>query len=89
MPLTTETKKEIISEFGKNDNDSGAPEVQIALLTRRIRDLTEHVKANRKDNHSRHGLVKLVAQRKKMLKYLVKTNPDSYVEVIKKLKIRG
>ena len=89
MPLSTETKKEIVSQFGKDEKDTGSPEVQIALLTQRIRDLTEHVKNNKKDNHSRHGLVKLVSQRKKMLKYLMKTNPDSYVSTIKELGIRG
>ena len=89
MPLSTDTKKEIISKFGKDEKDTGTAEVQIALLTQRIVDLTEHVKSNKKDKHSRHGLVKLVSQRKKMLKYLLKTNPDSYVETIKALGIRG
>lgn len=89
MSLSTETKKDIVSQFGKDEKDTGSAEVQIALLTQRIRDLTEHVKSNKKDNHSRHGLVKLVSHRKKMLKYLMKTNPDSYVKTIKDLGIRG
>ncbi len=89
MPLTAQTKKEIIEKFGKDKNDTGSAEVQIALLTQRIRDLTEHVKINKKDNHSRHGLVKLVSQRKRMMKYLRKTNPDSYIKLIKDLNIRG
>ena len=88
MPLTIERKKEIIEEFGKTKNDSGATEVQIALLTQRIRDLTDHVNIHKKDNHSRHGLVKLVAQRKKLLKYLNKSNPNTFVDLTTKLKIR-
>lgn len=89
MPLSTEQKTDVIKKFGKNDKDSGAPEVQIALLDKRIRDLTEHVKKHKKDNHSRHGLVSLVAQRKKLLQYLRRTNPESYVNILKELKIRG
>ena len=89
MPLSAEKKKEIISKFGKNDSDSGSAEAQIALLTQRIRDLTEHVKVHKKDKHTRHGLVKLVSQRKRMIKYLLKTNPESYTKLIKDLGIRG
>ena len=89
MPLSGDKKKEIIEKFGKDAKDSGSPESQIALLTQRIRDLTEHVKVHKKDNHSRHGLVKLVSQRKKLMKYLIKTNPDSYTKLIKELGIRG
>ncbi|NOZ04145.1 MAG: 30S ribosomal protein S15 [FCB group bacterium] len=89
MPLSSEKKKEIISKFGKDENDTGSTEVQIALLTQRISDLTEHVKIHKKDNHTRHGLVKLVSQRKRLLKYLRRTNPDSYVKLIKALSIRG
>lgn len=89
MPLSGEKKKEIIEKFGKDAKDSGSTEAQIALLTQRIRDLTEHVKVHKKDNHSRHGLVKLVSQRKKLMKYLIKTNPESYTKLIKDLGIRG
>lgn len=89
MPLSGDKKKEIIEKFGKDAKDSGSTETQIALLTERIRDLTEHVKVHKKDNHSRHGLVKLVSQRKKLMKYLIKTNPDSYTKLIKDLGIRG
>jgi len=89
MPLSAEKKKEIISKYGKNDSDSGSTEAQIALLTQRIRDLTEHVKVHKKDKHTRHGLVKLVSQRKRMIKYLIKTNPESYTKLIKDLGIRG
>ncbi len=66
MPLSAEIKKEIISKYGKNDSDTGSAEAQIALLTQRIRDLTEHVKIHKNDNHTRHGLVKLVSQRKRI-----------------------
>lgn len=89
MPLSAEIKKEIISKYGKNNIDSGSPEVQIALLTQRIRDLTEHLKIHKKDKHTRHGLVKLVSQRKKLIKYLIRTNPEAYLKLIKDLGIRG
>lgn len=89
MPLSVEKKAEIIRQFGANEKDSGSAKVQIALLTQRIRDLTDHVGVHKKDNHSRHGLVKLVSQRKKLMKYLRRTNPDAYVKLIKELKIRG
>ncbi len=89
MTLTTEKKSEIIKQIGKDDKDTGSSEVQIALMTQRIRDLTGHLKIHKKDNHSRHGLVKLVSKRKKHLKYLRRTNPDRYTSVIKELKIRG
>ena len=89
MPLSGDKKKEIIEKFGKDAKDSGSTESQIASLTQRIRDLTEHVKVHKKDNHSRHGLVKLVSQRKKLMKYLIKTNPESYTKLIKDLGIRG
>jgi len=89
MPLSAEIKKEIISKYGKNDSDTGSAEAQIALLTQRIRDLTEHVKIHKNDKHTRHGLVKLVSQRKRMIKYLIKTNPESYTKLISDLGIRG
>ena len=89
MPLSGDKKKEIIKQFGKDEKDSGSTESQIALLTQRIRDLTEHVKVHKKDNHTRHGLVKLVSQRKRLMKYLIKTNSSSYTKLIKELGIRG
>jgi len=89
MTLTTEKKSEIVKQIGKNEKDTGSSQVQIALMTQRIRDLTEHLKIHKKDNHSRHGLVKLVSKRKKHLKYLRRTNPERYTSVIKELKIRG
>ena len=78
-----------IKKFGKNTNDTGSPEIQVAIWTLRIRELTEHVKIHKKDNHTRRGLVQLVSKRKKMLKYLLKTNPKSYVKLIEELSIRG
>ena len=89
MPITTEEKKIIIEKFGKGEKDSGTPEVQIAILTHRIRELTNHVKKHKKDNHTRRGLVNLVSKRKKMLKYLIKRDADAYVKLIKELRIRG
>ncbi len=89
MTLTVENKKEIISTIGKDDKDTGSSQVQIALLTNRIREITEHCKIHKKDNHSRYGLVKLVSKRKKHLKYLRKTIPGDYSKFIKELKIRG
>jgi small subunit ribosomal protein S15 len=89
MSLSTDVKNEIITKFGKDESDTGSTEVQVALLTHRIRELTEHAKKHKKDKHSQHGLVKLVAQRKKMMKYLRRTNPESYLHVVKELTIRG
>ena len=89
MPLTSEKKKELIEAYGDNSKDVGSAEVQIAMLTSRIRELTEHSKLHKKDHHSRRGLVTLVGKRKKLMKYLRRTNPNSYVSVIKKLEIRG
>ncbi|GIS56451.1 MAG: 30S ribosomal protein S15 [Candidatus Neomarinimicrobiota bacterium] len=88
MKYSKETNK-LIQDIGLDEKNTGSSEAQIALLTDRIRSLTEHVKNNKKDVHSRHGLVKLVSQRKKQLKYLRKTNSDSYDELINKLSIRG
>ena len=89
MPISNEEKKEYVEKFGKDSNDTGSSEVQIAILTHRIRELTEHVKIHKKDKHTRRGLVQLVSQRKKLLKYLSKTNAKSYVTLIKELSIRG
>lgn len=88
MKYSKETNK-LIQDIGLDEKNTGSSEAQIALLTDRIRSLTEHVKNNKKDVHSRHGLVKLVSQRKKQLKYLRKTNSGSYDELITKLSIRG
>ena len=82
------TKQEIINDFKISDKDTGSVYVQIALLTERIAHLTEHLKVNKKDNHTRRGLLKLVGHRKKLLKYLEKTNIESYRELKSKLNIR-
>ena len=89
MPISNEEKQKIVKKFGNNDLDTGSPEVQIAILTHRIRELTDHVKVHKKDNHTRRGLVQLVSKRKRLLKYLVRKNVDSYVNLIKELGIRG
>ncbi len=83
-----ERKAEIIKEFGKNEQDTGSPAVQIALLTERIRELTEHLKVNPKDHHSRRGLFMLVGQRRGMLDYVMKNDINEYRELISKLGIR-
>jgi small subunit ribosomal protein S15 len=81
-------KQKIIAEHGKTEGDTGSPAVQIALLTERIANLTEHLKANKQDKHSRRGLSKMVGQRKRLLRYLEKTNLEEYRELKKKLGIR-
>jgi len=88
MALTAEKKNEIIKQFGSNSNDSGKTEVQVALLTERIRYLTEHFKDHKKDNHSRRGLLKLVGQRRRLLDYLAKKDIERYRSIIKELGIR-
>ena len=89
MPISKKEKQEIVKKFGNNEGDTGSPEVQIAILTHRIRELTDHVKVHKKDNHTRRGLVQLVSKRKRLLKYLVRKNVDSYVNLVKELGIRG
>jgi small subunit ribosomal protein S15 len=86
--LTPETKREIIDRFKVNENDTGSPEVQIALLSSRIKYLTDHFKIHKKDHHSRRGLLKLVGQRRRLLNYLKKRNVEKYQNVIKELGIR-
>ena len=89
MPISKEEKQKYIDQFGKDSEDTGSTEVQVAILTHRIRELTEHVKTHKKDHHTRRGLVQLVSQRKKMLKYLIRSNAESYLNLIKELSIRG
>lgn len=86
--LTKERKLEIMKQFGGSEANSGATEVQIALLTARIEDLTEHFKTHKKDHASRRGLLKLVGQRRKLLKYLKRVNLEGYRSLIEKLKLR-
>lgn len=88
MPLTKERKQELTTAYGNNDADTGNTDVQIALLTQRITDLTEHMKVNKKDHHTRYGLLKLVGQRRSLLDYLIKTDIERYRALIKKLNIR-
>ena len=88
MSLVKEKKQEIINNFKKHDGDTGSPEVQIALLTERITQLTEHFKKHKKDNHSRRGLLMMVNKRRKLLAYLRATNREKYQELIKQLGLR-
>lgn len=88
MSLTTEAKASIVKDFQRDSSDTGSPEVQIALLSANINALTEHLKAHKKDVHSRRGLVKMVSRRRKLLDYLKGKNPDSYANIIKQLGIR-
>ncbi|MDD7021033.1 MAG: 30S ribosomal protein S15 [Aeromonadales bacterium] len=86
--LTAEDKAKIVAEFGRNPKDTGYPEVQIALLTARIADLQPHFQTHKKDHHSRRGLLRLVAQRRKMLDYLKSKDLSRYAAVVEKLKLR-
>jgi len=88
MPLTKDRSKAIVKEHGVNDMDSGNTAVQVALITERITMLTEHAKVNKKDHHSRHGLLKLVGQRKSLLDFLKEKDVEKYRELIKKLNLR-
>ncbi|MCI0704836.1 MAG: 30S ribosomal protein S15 [Planctomycetia bacterium] len=88
MSITKEEKSELISQFRRGETDTGSPEVQIALLTKRINSLTEHMRAHKKDFSSRRGLLKLVSQRADLLKYLRDTNRELYLSVIGKLGLR-
>lgn len=88
MALTKEKKQDIIETYGANGKDTGSTEVQIALLTERIRDLTDHFKANKKDHASRRGLLKMVGQRRRLLRYLKNTDIDAYRELLGKLNLR-
>ena len=89
MPLPKDVKAGIIGEYKRGETDTGSAEVQVALLTQRIRDLTEHLKLHKKDHHTRRGLLKLVGQRRRMLNYLKKTDIERYRAVIAQLGIRG
>ena len=89
MSITKDSKKNLINEFAKNEKDTGSASIQIAVLSERIKNLTEHFKNHNKDNHSKRGLVALVNKRKKLLNYLSRKNNSEYLELIKKLNIRG
>lgn len=87
MPLPTDDKKKIIEEFAVKKGDTGSPEVQIALLTERIAKLVGHLKGNKKDNHSRRGLLGLISKRRRLLSYLSKRAEKRYTEIVKKLEL--
>lgn len=89
MALTPERKKEIIENFKIHPNDTGSPEVQIALLSERINYLTEHFKVHKKDYHSRRGLLKLVGQRRRLLNYLKQKDVNRYINLVERLGLRG
>ena len=88
MTITKEQKKSLASKYGHNEKDTGNTRVQIAIITQRINELTEHLKSHKKDNHTRLGLMKLVGKRKRLLKYLESKDITSYRSLIKKLGIR-
>jgi len=88
MAITKEMKAEYTATFGKTENDTGNTKVQIAILTHRINELTEHLKVNKKDHHTRRGLLKIVGKRRRLLNYLEKTEIATYRSLIKELKIR-
>lgn len=86
--ISTEKKAEAVKTFGSSKTDVGSPEVQVAVLTGRIKELTEHLKVNRKDHATRRGLMQMVGRRKKLLKYVASTDAQSYLSLIKKLGLR-
>ena len=88
MSISAERKQEVINEFATKDGDTGSPEVQVAILTERINNLTAHFKTHAKDNHSRRGLIKLVNQRRRLLDYVKVREHERYAELIKRLGIR-
>ena len=88
MALDTATKKSIMAEYATVDSDTGSPEVQVALLSKRISDLTEHLKTHKHDHHTRRGLLGLVGRRRRLLKYLEKTDINRYRSLIERLGLR-
>lgn len=88
MSLNKEQKTTVIADFARHEGDTGSPEVQIALLTQRIQQLTEHLKTHKHDQHSRRGLLKLVGQRRRHLNYLARKDPESYQQVLQRLGLR-
>jgi small subunit ribosomal protein S15 len=88
MTLTTDAKREIVERYGRGDNDTGSTEVQVALLTARINELTEHLREHSKDHHSRRGLLMLVGKRRRLLKYLQSSDIDRYRKLIQDLGLR-
>ena len=88
MSLTQEKKQELIGKFGRSEGDTGSTEVQVALLTERINELTEHLRAHRKDHHSRRGLLMLVGKRRRLLQYLERSDLERYRQVVSDLGLR-
>ena len=88
MALAKQTKEQIVTEFRTHEGDTGSPQVQVALLSKRINELTEHFKTHKKDNHSRRGLLKMVSQRRSLLDYLKRTDIERYHEVVSRLGLR-
>ena len=88
MALSKEEKSTIMAQYARHENDTGSPQVQIALLTTRIQQLTEHLKANKQDQSSRRGLMRLVGQRRRHLRYLSQTDPEAYREILQRLGLR-
>lgn len=88
MPLTTEAKGEVIKQYQTHETDTGSPEVQVAILTRRINELAEHLRANKHDNHSRRGLLSMVGRRRRLLNYLSRTENERYQKLIAALGLR-
>ena len=88
MPLTQEKKQELIQRYGRSDGDTGSAEVQVALLTERINELTEHLRGHRKDHHSRRGLLMLVGKRRRLLRYLERADLDRYRQLVADLGLR-
>ena len=88
MSLSKETKETILGDFRTHDTDTGSPQIQVALLTKRINELQEHFKTHKKDNHSRRGLLKMVSQRRSLLDYLKRTDIERYHEVVARLGLR-
>ncbi len=88
MALQKDQKTALVKKFAQGSSDTGSPQVQVALITARIRELTEHFKLHKKDHHGRMGLIKLVSQRKSLLNYLRRTNPDGYTKLITDLELR-
>ena len=88
MALTAEQKKEILGQYGLHDTDTGSPEAQVAMLTKRISDLTEHLKLHKHDHHSRRGLLLLVGRRKRLVKYLTQVDVERYRALIDQLGLR-
>ena len=88
MPITKQRKQELIGDFRRADNDTGSPEIQIAILTNRIAELTEHLQTHKKDYASRRGLLMMVSRRRRLLDYLKRVSPQRYLDIIRRLDIR-